>query len=146
MGSYLRGLKFPTHRIAEANDEELYYINSQFIIETEVNKLLELAWNADLNGDKATANLKYQAVNIYTYLMYYNIAIKKELVRKNLTIPDADVIEKYNITCVEKNLTCLGVKYGSNFLKIWNQLKSELYGEFALMEFIPTEVTQTSNN
>ena len=142
--SQLQGLKYPSSLLAIPNREELHFIEGWDLIKDEVKRLTNLAWDADGKGYKIKANNYYQAVNIYYYMIHLNLTINKELQRKKLSSITQEISDKYNLECIRKNLTCLGVKYETPLLKVWDEVFT-VEGEFSPCEFPIEEVTQAFN-
>lgn len=142
--SQLQGLKYPSSLLAIPNREELHFIEGWDLIKDEVKRLTNLAWDADGKGYKIKANNYYQAVNIYYYMIHLNLTINKELQRKKLSSITQEISDKYNLECIRKNLTCLGVKYETSLLKVWDEVFT-VEGEFSPCEFPIEEVTQAFN-
>lgn len=118
----------PYNKLAVPNTVETKYINVWNIIESEVDKFLELAWKSDTRGDSVKALKYYKAANYYIYLFHYAINIDAYIEREGIdrNCISEEVFCRFKIQCVQDNLQCISEDLGGNYSKIWKDLAAEL--------------------
>lgn len=122
----LEGLRFPSRFKAAPNVEEELFILGWEVVAEEVHKLREEGWAFDKKGRKVLAGKKYQAANIYFYLIYYALIIRNFLQRESKLNKCFNFCE-YKIDCVEEQLPCLSKNYGTDYVNAWVRI-TELFG------------------
>lgn len=143
--SKLRGLRNTNLLEAIANSNETHFIDSWNIVKDEVLRLSELAWNADLNGNKAEADKQYSAINLYFYIIHLNYSVNKYLARNKYSSINQETVDRFSLDCVKKNLSCLGRKYNTPLVKIWDELVPAPEGEFDPCEFEIQDFTEVTD-
>lgn len=127
-GTVLEGLKHPTKFKATQNEDEELYALGFSIIKAEVGRLTDLGWGYDRVGKRDLAGLSYKGANIYLYLFYFALFIRRYMKAEG-TLDDPCVptkaATKYKLDCVEKNLPCLSKTYNANYVSAWKSLKAE---------------------
>lgn len=114
----LEGMKFPSRYKATPNLDEELFINAWDVVSEEVHRLREEGWALDKKGRREQAGNRYQAANIYFYLINYAMIIRNYLERTSLLDQCTD-ITAYKKACVEKNLPCLSKTYGTDYVNAW---------------------------
>ena len=79
---------------------------------------------------KDKALLKFKGANIYWYLITLMLNIKQELTNLGVACDTAGLEtmrDKYNLDCVEANLTCLSKSYGTDYKTIYKALLTNYF-------------------
>lgn len=118
----------PYNKLAVPNVVEQKYIDAWAIIETEVERLLNLGWKADTKGKEAEALKNYKAANHYIYLFHYAMNIDSYMERNNIKRDciSEEVFCRFKIQCVQDNLPCLSSDFEASYLKKWEELAEAL--------------------
>jgi hypothetical protein len=118
-------LKIHHNKLAFPNSQEELYVDGQNIIGPEMERLMNLSWEYNLKG-KGNKALRYnKAANMYSYIFYLALFIRNYAERKGWLeecTNDNDIEDKYGISCLKKELLCIGSKYKTNYLGAWEQL------------------------
>lgn len=124
----LEGLRYPSKYLAIPNVREELFIEGWSIVSTEVNRLTELAYNADKKGDFKKALTFYKGANIFFYLIHLGINIRNFIDKEGTLFNeclDSEASEKYKLDCVRENLQCLSKKYCTNYVTFWEDIQKE---------------------
>ena len=117
------GLRYPSRYKAEPNAEEELFIIGWDLVSAEVHRLREEGWKLDQSGKRDLAGLRYQAANIFFYLIHYGIIIRNYTVKQKACTSE----DKFNLKCVIKRLPCLSKEYGTDYVNPWKRMM-ELFG------------------
>lgn len=121
-------LRFPNINKAIPNEQEELYIIGYDVVKDEIDRLTNIGWNADRAGDKEKARLNYKAANIYYYMLFLALNIRKRLQMLNVLDKKCNALtveEEFKLECVENNFLCLGKEYDVSYKKYWEKLLNE---------------------
>ena len=108
-------------------ESEEIYVAGWSIIDSEVTRLLDLAWKFQERGKQVAADKTNEAANYLIYLMHYAIFVRSFLDRQGL-IDDGctatAINDNFKIECIEKNLPCLSANLNTDFVSVWKELLS----------------------
>ena len=116
-------MKFPSRYRAVPNAGEETFIGAWDVVSEEVHRLREEGWALDKKGKKEQAGHKYQAANIYFYLINYAMIIRNYLERTSLLNQCVDICV-FKKDCVEANLPCLSKEYGTDYVNAWKAIEA----------------------
>lgn len=152
----------PYNKLAVPNVVEDKYNRAWAIIESEVERLLNLGWKMDTKGKGDAALKNYKAANYYIYLFHYTMNIDAYIEREGISRDciSEEVFCKFKIQCVQDNLPCISNELGANYLSVWKNLAKEFNielnvvceddslntakGEWEYCSFDPLQFTQTT--
>jgi len=123
-------LKVPSYKKIVLNEEESFFVEANDIYVNRMVSTMNQAWQFDQKGNMHASARLYQGANYYTYLFYYGLMIRKYIDRQVETSGKCvalDIEEKFKLSCVEKNLSCLSNTYNVDLVNTWKKLK-DLFG------------------
>jgi hypothetical protein len=121
----MRGLKHTWNKKHIANEEEELYMAGWDIVQSEVLRLMDEAWQHNLKGNQVLSDRKVKAANYQYYMFYYAYAMRQYLDRVGLVddrCTETKLQERFNVDCFEDKLECLGIEIGTNLMNTYNEL------------------------
>jgi hypothetical protein len=136
----ITGLRTSSKYGATLQGIDALYNQGWNIVKTYVNTLTEVGMSHTSYGYKDKALLKFKGANIYWYMITLMINIRQELINLGEPLNStglATVRDKYNLDCVESNLTCLSKNYGTNYFTVYKALIAN-YFTITADTYVPT--------
>ena len=119
----IKTFRYTNNKLANFSEFEEEFDLLWQLIKKDVDKGLELGWQADKKGKKQIVAKSFGCANYLFYLGFYGILMKhyNDLDFDN-KLP---LKEKFKVECVEKNLSCISMDCGIDLVSIWKNIKEE---------------------
>jgi len=120
---FINNLKYPYKNKVEPNEEDDLDRLAFDLVEKDIELLLHKAYQEDLKGNTECSLKYYKAVNMYYFLLEY-VKIIRRYIQRESTLSNCVSNLPFKIDCVKDNLPCIGIKYGQDYLKYFDDILS----------------------
>lgn len=124
---FINSLKYPYKYKINPNEEEDLDRLTFELIQDNINKLLDKAYEADIKGKSDCALKYYKAINLYFTIIEF-VKIIKRYVDRNGTINEGcisqDGYDTFKIKCILDNFPCKNKIYEQDYITFFNTISS----------------------